>query len=553
MGTRLEKLETDFQAVRSSIEALTQAVQLSLPKQSTRPAPSSGFVTGEDGADASGAPPGLSRPQPKAKASAANQAAQLASRLSLDPTVVASALQSGVSLDQLETIGHLVREKPQRLEDLPRRSKGQANPLSESENEENQDGQVPELPGNLDPVTAALTQLTKIVTKLTDGKKKEPSLEDALDGVGSASSTGQDGGVTFSSRRNAAALKALKKALIQSPKQIWKSVEQHMEEDFHLRAAAPGLGQQQMTARGWLQYRSRVQNYPQSVRWSWAAAGALDALRSGAIDEARARLCLMLCQAEQQSIDRGSWLLCQEIALEPAPPYSTFAGHSLPDQTEQQFSRLLDPRWVDAFVAAVKENDDYVERRKKLGTRSGRQGEEDQTEILRAKRRDLVLPSDLFLEDGICFVQISKPKSGLRGLGSIQHAKITDPRVIELCEFIFRLDDGDDPLYGATSSTYRRRWDAILKSLGVPISLQFTPASLRGGGAVHKYRAGATVTDVMWALRLKHVETLQHYLQEVTASLSLASLPETCKQKVRASLALFPVSLNILLQSRDHR
>ena len=88
------------------------------------------------------------------------------------------------------------------------------------------------------------------------------------------------------------------------------------------------------------------------MRWSWAAAGAIDALRNGAVDKARARLCLMLCQAEQHSIDRGSWLLCQEIALESAPPYLTF--HSLPNATEQQFSKLLDPRWIDAFVSAVK-------------------------------------------------------------------------------------------------------------------------------------------------------------------------------------------------------
>lgn len=106
-------------------------------------------------------------------------------------------------------------------------------------------------------------------------------------------------------------------------------------------------------------------------------AGALDSLRNGNVDECRARLCLMLAQADQQSIDRGSWLLCQEIALEAAPPYSNFQMHTLPEATEQQFSQLLDPRWVDAFVAAVKENDDYVERRRKLGSRSTRkEGEE---------------------------------------------------------------------------------------------------------------------------------------------------------------------------------
>ena len=131
-----------------------------------------------------------------------------------------------------------------------------------------------------------------------------------------------------------------------------------------MRAAAPGVGYLPTSARGWAQYRSRIQNYPASVRWSWGVAGALDSLRNGNVDECRAQLCLMLAQADQQSIDRGSWLLCQEIALEAAPPYSNFQMHTLPEATEQQFSQLLDPRWVDAFVAAVKENDDYVERRR---------------------------------------------------------------------------------------------------------------------------------------------------------------------------------------------
>lgn len=171
--------------------------------------------------------------------------------------------------------------------------------------------------------------------------------------------------------------------------------------------------------------------------------------------------------------------------------------------------------------------------------------------MLRARRKDLVLPSDLFLEDNVCFLQISKPKSGLRSLGSMQHAKVSDLDTIKLCDLVYGSAAADESLYGATASTYRRRWDAILKTLGVPVSLQFTPASLRGGGAVHKYRAGAGVMDVMRALRLKRVDTLQHYLQEVTASLSLATLPDNCEQNVRASAALFPVSLNILLQARD--
>ena len=386
VGARFEKLESDFSFIKSSLEQLATSLQ----RQGTMTgAGSSGFATAaediddEFGLGAVSAPPGLalkpkSKPCPKP---VAQRASSLGNQFDLDPTVVASALQAGVPVAQLKLFGELMKQKPKRLEDVPRKSQSAQNPLSESDGEQEQfaDDMIAAGEQNLDPVSAALTQLTRIVSKLADNKKKEPTLEDLLEGAGSAGSSSIDGVTTFSSRKSAAALRALKKALVSSPKQIWQAIESHMEEDYHLRAAAPGLGQQQMTARGWAQYRSKIQNFPQSVRWSWATAGALDALRSGHVDECRARLCLMLAQADQQSIDRGSWLLCQEISLEPAPPYGTFQTHTLPDATEQQFSRLLDPRWVEAFVSAVKENDDHIERRRKLGSRAARREEEEST------------------------------------------------------------------------------------------------------------------------------------------------------------------------------
>ena len=161
-------------------------------------------------------------------------------------------------------------------------------------------------------------------------------------------------------------------------------------------------------------------------------------------------------------------------------------------------------------------------------------------EVLRANRKDLVLPCDLFLEDNFCFLQITKPKSGLRGLGNVQHTKITDHVAISLCSAVFSGLDGDERFFAATPATYRRRWDSLLKALGVPSDLAFTPGSLRGGGAVHRYRSGGSVADIMWLLRIKHMETPQHYLQEVAASLSLASLPLDSKQKVQASASMFP-------------
>eukprot|EP00438_Fugacium_kawagutii_P018478 Skav222409 [mRNA] locus=scaffold4005:148863:154871:+ [translate_table: standard] len=253
----------------------------------------------------SGEPPGLPRPaQLVQRPNFAREGSVLAQQLDFDPTVVSSALQAGVPVDQLKTIGRLVKQRPTRLEDLPRKAPGRADPLSGSEHGEGDPDPMALMDPGMDPVASAVCQLTKIVGSLTRTQKKEPTLEDALNGVSAGSSGSADQSISFSSRRNAAALRALKKALLTAPKAIWQSIEELMEEDYHLRASAPGLGQPQMTARAWAQYRSRIQNYPQSVRWAWGTAGALDALRMGNVDECRARLCLMLGGTGRPAVDR---------------------------------------------------------------------------------------------------------------------------------------------------------------------------------------------------------------------------------------------------------
>ena len=107
-----------------------------------------------------------------------------------------------------------------------------------------------------------------------------------------------------------------------------------------------------------------------SVRATWTLSGVLDALRNGCVDEARARCCLGLAQLEQESLDHGSFLLAQEFSLEPPAPLSSFQAHALPDVTEMPHTRLMDSRWVDAFAHRLKEVDNYVEMRKKLGQKS---------------------------------------------------------------------------------------------------------------------------------------------------------------------------------------
>lgn len=168
-------------------------------------------------------------------------------------------------------------------------------------------------------------------------------------------------------------------------------------------------------------------------------------------------------------------------------------------------------------------------------------------EVLRAKRCDLLLPSDLVAEDpGRVFLRIQNPKSKRRGIGAIQHAKISDPLIAGFLQGIFGDFESDRPLFCASASTFRKRWNLLLSQLYIPITLGLTPASMRAGGAVKMYRTDEDISKLMWKMRLKNVETLQHYLQEVGAESAFLQLPDRSKAAVVAASALFEV---LLLQS----
>ena len=54
--------------------------------------------------------------------------------------------------------------------------------------------------------------------------------------------------------------------------------------------------------------------------------------------------------------------MSNELTLEPAPPYSSFARHTAPDQWESQTTRLVDDRWMDLIMSKLKDLSDYQEK-----------------------------------------------------------------------------------------------------------------------------------------------------------------------------------------------
>eukprot|EP00438_Fugacium_kawagutii_P029179 Skav210075 [mRNA] locus=scaffold7699:14183:18616:+ [translate_table: standard] len=166
-------------------------------------------------------------------------------------------------------------------------------------------------------------------------------------------------------------------------------------------------------------------------------------------------------------------------------------------------------------------------------------------EALAALREDVLLPSDL-LSDSLdrAYLRIKKPKSRMRGLGLVQHATISHAAVVSFLEKKLKHVPFSQRIYPGSPVTFRRRWDWLLAKLSIPETLGLTPASMRGGGAVRVYRENDDVSRLLWKMRLKNLETLQHYLQEVGAEAVTMQLSLHSRNAVLAASSLFDACLS---------
>lgn len=293
----------------------------------------------------------------------------------LDAAVVQQALQSGVSPEVLREMSGIVGPQvvPDRVTIDPSAA-ADGNNYPEEETEDDFVG-VGTAEAS-DPMQTAVLQLTKLVSQLGDEKVRQTdrSLETLLDSAEGHGHAKEAGGYA---RSRAAALRELQRSLKKSLQLIYKALEQRLAEDWEEMGNQPGLTSSTVSARGWLEHRSRIQSFPASIRSGWALAGIWDCLRTGRHEEARARAGLALAQLDQQACDRGSFLLAAEVSLESAPPYSAFSSHQPPESWEHPHSKLLDPRWVDLMMSRLRDIADFQEKKAKL---SGHRKQEENTE-----------------------------------------------------------------------------------------------------------------------------------------------------------------------------
>lgn len=307
------------------------------------------------------APPSALKAKPKTSAKQQRLPA------GVDQAVASQALQAGVSPQALAEMAAVLGlpEKPQAD---PVRAAVAGESSEEEDGDALPDGGLAENgggSGSADPMVQALVKLTSIVDRMdqdkkTRGKGLDRILDRADSGLGASSSVS-------SSRTKAGALRALQQLLVKDPKLIYQSLEQHLQEDWELGGAQPGVLVNTITARGWLEHRSRIQSYQSAIRPAWIIAGIWDSLRQNKVEEARARAGLGLAMLDQQGCDSGGWLIASEMSLEAPPPYGSFLNHSPPSAWETPHTKLVDSRFFDLLVSKLKDLAEFHEKKGKLG------------------------------------------------------------------------------------------------------------------------------------------------------------------------------------------
>ena len=304
--------------------------------------------------------PTVDRP-PAMKSRAANK--QVEKYPDLDASVVTAALAAGVSEGALQEMQKLIGVGLPNAKKLQEPALGASpkpmpkrNVLSESETDEEEeevDDGGSRAASSMPAVARSIKQLTKIVSALALEKRRKSQVsrvEAALDGISSMGLT--ESGTLGSGKKAATARRVLRSSLLEAPEEIYQLVERYMMEDLSLATQTPGQPAPTLSARAWIEHRSKIGSYKTSAHCAWSAGGVLDALIAGNTALARARASLLVLMLDQTAVDRGSWALSAELSLEPPPPMSVLAMHSPPNPNdgEAPFSRLLDARWAEVHV-----------------------------------------------------------------------------------------------------------------------------------------------------------------------------------------------------------
>lgn len=146
-------------------------------------------------------------------------------------------------------------------------------------------------------------------------------------------------------------------------------------------------------------------------------------------------------------------------------------------------------------------------------------------------------------ESSPAYLRIENSKSRRRGKHRVQHASVINAEIVIFLSKVFGHLSSGELLYPISGSSFRRRWDELCNHLCIHKGHRLTPGSLRGGGALEEYRAGTDLHRILWRMRIRHLITLEHYVQEVAGESFFADLSHEGRRRICLLSELFKPTL----------
>ena len=164
-------------------------------------------------------------------------------------------------------------------------------------------------------------------------------------------------------------------------------------------------------------------------------------------------------------------------------------------------------------------------------------------ELLRLRGTDFALPGEFSLSQSHAAIRIISPKNR-RQFGNEQFVPLQNPNTIAWLQ-ASGLMGQDVVLWTSTSSRVSKMFKQLTMELGVD-DCNFTPGSLRPGGATMLYGRGMSIAQLRFAGRWTAEKSLEHYIQQAMATQILNRLkPDVVRRLQR----LGPLCLHMILHS----
>ena len=171
-------------------------------------------------------------------------------------------------------------------------------------------------------------------------------------------------------------------------------------------------------------------------------------------------------------------------------------------------------------------------------------------EVLKARRKHLVLPRDVGWTSNYILLQIEEPKTRFKAARH-QVARVDQPQLIAYIDLVSAHYDPDRYLWAASPQTLRNRFQKILQALDLHalpdgLSRGLDLGSLRAGGASWLLMVSEDSELVRRRGRWINHKIMEVYVQEVAALQFLPRLDVNTRNRILRGTRLFPLVLNKL-------